>query len=288
LIDNHPSDGGAVGWLWIEHTAIVDYGDFSYDEIRPLGSTYNADYGMGRVYTYNGTFSNRVLFRGGQWDDLSLAGAFAFYLKWDSSDQFASLGFRCTTDTTVTQTYTADGKSGGGNVVVVSSVANAKLTQNINVGSSDSHDFSIIVKDNTSGNVGGEVDSSVGQLYYNGATISTDYYDMDNGWWRLFGTISGSNETREFGLLIKSGKTVVVDDVNLYVPKESTSSGPADPNNIPGWSLYVMAGPNRVGGSNFITGTSGTNSAMAYISNTSHHDDVNLTITKLSPTEMLG
>ncbi len=51
LVNNHPTDGGAAGWRWIEHTAITGYGDLSYDEIRPSNSSWNATQGMGLVYT---------------------------------------------------------------------------------------------------------------------------------------------------------------------------------------------------------------------------------------------
>ncbi len=76
LTNNLPSDGGAAGWRWIEHTAITDYGDLSYDIIRPLDSGYNANQGVGRIYTYNGASSNRVFLRGGGWGSTSYAGAF--------------------------------------------------------------------------------------------------------------------------------------------------------------------------------------------------------------------
>jgi len=46
-------------------TAITDYGSLSYDEIRPANNTWNADKGMGRIYTYNGSYADRVLLRGG-------------------------------------------------------------------------------------------------------------------------------------------------------------------------------------------------------------------------------
>ena len=71
LIQNHPTDGGAAGWRWIEHTAITGYGDLSYNEIRPSNNTWNATQGMGGVYSYNGSEASpiRVLLRGGSWND---------------------------------------------------------------------------------------------------------------------------------------------------------------------------------------------------------------------------
>lgn len=95
LTDDLPSDGGAAGWRWIEHTDIVDYGELSYDIIRPFDSSHNANYGMGRVYTYNGSSSNRVFLRGGTWHAKTHAGAFTLHLAWTAGAQSNTVGFRC-------------------------------------------------------------------------------------------------------------------------------------------------------------------------------------------------
>ena len=95
LVQDTPTDGGAVGWRWIEHTAITGYGDFSYKEIRPSNSSWNATQGMGRIYTYNGAFANRVLLRGGTWYNTTYAGAFTLLLTSYTGDQSNGVGFRC-------------------------------------------------------------------------------------------------------------------------------------------------------------------------------------------------
>lgn len=95
LVDNLPTDGGADGWRFIQHTAITGYGDLSYDEIRPSNASWNTIQGMGKVYTYNGAFASRVLVRGGRWGGSTAAGAFALMLFWDVDDTSGSLGFRC-------------------------------------------------------------------------------------------------------------------------------------------------------------------------------------------------
>ncbi|MCL4374544.1 fibronectin type III domain-containing protein [Patescibacteria group bacterium] len=85
----------------------------------------------------------------------------------------------------------------------------------MNVGDTSTYDFSVYVYDSTSGNVGGTVSSSVAQLYYNGAVVSTTYTDAGSGWWKLSGTLTGANESRQYGVLVKAGKTVKVDDFTL-------------------------------------------------------------------------
>jgi hypothetical protein len=85
----------------------------------------------------------------------------------------------------------------------------------VNVGGTSTYDFSAYVYDSTAGNVGGTITSSIAQLYYNGATISTTYTDAGSGWWKLTGTLTGANASREYGVLVKAGKTVKTDDFTL-------------------------------------------------------------------------
>jgi len=76
-------------------TAITDYGSLSYDEIRPANNTWNADKGMGRIYTYNGSYADRVLLRGGSCNNGSYAGSFAMLTNWSTGSQNDYVGFRC-------------------------------------------------------------------------------------------------------------------------------------------------------------------------------------------------
>ena len=127
------------------------------------------------------------------------------------------LGFRCASDpVAISQSFSSSsGRSGGGNTISVGTVADAKVTQSINVGAADSFDFSVYVYDTTAGNEGGTVSSSIAQLYYNGAVVSTTYTNVGSGWWKLAGTVTGANESREYGVLVKQGKTVKLDDITL-------------------------------------------------------------------------
>jgi formylglycine-generating enzyme required for sulfatase activity len=95
LVTKHPTDGGATGYRWIEHTAIQDYGDFSYNEIRPSDDLWDSTQGMGRIYSYNGSNANRVLLRGGSWPNGLNDGVFSLNLSWYNDWYNSDVGFRC-------------------------------------------------------------------------------------------------------------------------------------------------------------------------------------------------
>ncbi|MEA3514679.1 MAG: SUMF1/EgtB/PvdO family nonheme iron enzyme [Nanoarchaeota archaeon] len=96
---------------WIEFTAINTYGLLSYDEIRPSNSNWNADYGVGRLYTddnaANPTGNVHAFLRGGGSDAGANAGAFALLLSDAPSASDRKIGFRCVQAVTISDpTYT--------------------------------------------------------------------------------------------------------------------------------------------------------------------------------------
>lgn len=130
----------------------------------------------------------------------------------------AYIGLRCASDpVAISQSFSSSSgvAGGGGNSATIGSISDGKIYQSVNVGDTSTYDFSVYVYDSTAGNVGGTVTSSIAQLYYNGATISTTYTDAGSGWWKLSGTLTGANASREYGVLVKAGKTVKVDDFTL-------------------------------------------------------------------------
>ncbi len=186
----------------------------------PSNLAYNANQGVGRIYHYSNSADadNTVygFFRGGYVP--SDAGAFALGLNYAPGYSGSTVGFRCASDpVAISQSYSSSsGAAGGpGNIVTIGSITDGKLYQTVNVGDTSTYDLSAYVYDTTSGNVGGTVSSSVAQLYYNGAVISTTYTNIGSGWWKLAGTLTGANASREYGLVVKAGKTVSVDDWTL-------------------------------------------------------------------------
>jgi hypothetical protein len=216
---NQPDVSGQSGFNWRELTALTGYGTLSYDLVRPAASGYDVTYGMGRIYhNSNSAGSTTYSFlRGGPWGNTSDTGAFTLHLNLTPTNRYNSLGFRCASDpVAISQSFSSSsGRSGGGNTISVGTVADAKVTQSINVGAADTFDFSVYVYDTTSGNVGGTASSSVASLYYNGATIATTYTSVGSGWWKLSGTLTGAASAREYGVLVKQGKTVKIDDITL-------------------------------------------------------------------------
>lgn len=213
----------AASWGWCQYGSTTTPYISSWtssvvrDYVGPLGTSYNSAQGVGQVYTYkNGTSQNTTEFlRGASWRSTSGAGAFSLYLGWTADITYA-VGFRCASDpVAISQSFSSSsGRQGGGNTISVGNIADAKLYQSVNVGDSSTYDFSVYVYDLT-GTEGEEITSSDAQLYYNGSTIATTYTDAGSGWWKLSGTLTGANESREYGLLVKAGKTVKVDDFTL-------------------------------------------------------------------------
>ena len=89
-----------------------------------------------------------------------------------------------------------------------------KFVQSVNVGDTSTYDLSAYIYDLT-GTAGEEITSTDAELYYNGATVTTAYTNAGSGWWKLTGTVTGANTSREYGVVVKSGKSVKVDDFTL-------------------------------------------------------------------------
>ena len=94
-------------------------------------------------------------------------------------------------------------------------VADAKLYKVINLGDNSVYNLSVYVYDNTADNIGGKINIEIAQLYYNGLAIPTFYTHDGNGWWKLSGTLAAADEEREYGLLVRAGKIVKVDNFIL-------------------------------------------------------------------------
>ena len=176
---NQPDVSGQSGFNWREFTALTSYGTLSYDMVRPAGTTYDATYGVGRIYHNSGSAATTLygFLRGGYWNDADGAGAFTLTLSNTPSTTSYGIGFRCASDSVAPSlSYSSgSGRAGGGETITIGSLADAKFIQSVNVGDTSTYDLSAYVYDQTSGNDGGTVSSSIAQLFYNGSTVSTTY-----------------------------------------------------------------------------------------------------------------
>ncbi len=86
------------------------------------------------------------------------------------------------------------------------------LTQAVNVGNTSTYHLEAYAYTS-----GAAVTSADAELWYNGAAVSTTFTATAKaGWYKLTGTLTGANAKRNFGIMAKQGKTVYVDNFNLY------------------------------------------------------------------------
>ncbi|MFN8015628.1 MAG: fibronectin type III domain-containing protein [Acidimicrobiia bacterium] len=151
--------------------------------------------------------------------------------------------------------------------VVASPYTDARFTQSINVGDTETYTISTYVYSD-----GSAIDNSVAQLYFDGAAITTNYQSVGSGWYKLSADVGGRAENIDYGLEIKSSSTVYVDDfsVNRYSATGTLTSNVFDTERLSNWGAlnYVTSGsgtvavkarssndPNMLGAPNFSTCT---------------------------------
>ncbi len=106
-------------------------------------------------------------------------------------------------------------------------VANAGIADEygifIDPDAATTHMLSAYVYNGTAASIGGTVDNTIAELFFNGSTITTTYTDMGGGWWRLTGSLTAVDSSRPYGIQVKAGKTVYVDGVQLEAKAYATS-----------------------------------------------------------------
>ena len=214
---------------WQEFTSIISWGTLGRDAYAPANTSYTSIDGVGTIYS--GTTNNYCgitvcsIHRGGAFFDSINVGVFMAGLDFDTISESYATGFRCSSNSTATQTFSSNEgvDGGGGNEVDVSTVTDAKLTQSVYTNNS-TYTLFVYIKDKTSGNENGPINSSIAQLYDNNSAISNNYELVGGGWWKLSSTIYGSGNSRDFGIIIKAGHNVVVDQFGLNGPSTNPAS----------------------------------------------------------------
>lgn len=224
-----PICSGGGGWGWCQYgSTTTPYvsawtASVAQNKVGSSNLAYNSAQGMGQVYTY-GTGagqSTSVFLRGGYWAYTTGAGAFTLDLDWGASNTVYAVGLRCASDPVeISQSYSSSsGRSAaGGNTITIGSVSDGKIYQSVNVTDTNTYNFSAYVYNNTAGHEGEAVDINIAQLYYGGNTITSPAWtavDGETGWYKLTGTVTGVASAVDTGVLVKSGKTVIVDDISL-------------------------------------------------------------------------
>jgi hypothetical protein len=201
-------------------------GPLEYDDVAPSDSSYNSNQGVGSVFHYSlSGDSNTTVYsylRGGRWSSGINAGIFTLGLDIQPNTTSLNISFRCTTDSLgLAQNHSAtEGRSSsGGSIVAVGTITEATISQSVNLNDTvNDYDFSVYVYNNTSGEEGSVIDENadVAELSINGSAITTIYEATEDvGWYKLSGTAPASDTQQDYGLLVKTGKTVIVDDFTL-------------------------------------------------------------------------
>ncbi|MBI2314953.1 hypothetical protein HYU93_02745 [Candidatus Daviesbacteria bacterium] len=104
-------------------------------------------------------------------------------------------------------TTTYSSSSGSSKVVTVDTT---NFTQSVNVGDTNTYNLSAYAYTD-----GSAVTSSDAELFYNGSTITTTYTSVGSGWYQLTGTVTGTSSSVGYGVQVKAGKTVYLDNMSL-------------------------------------------------------------------------
>lgn len=104
---------------------------------------------------------------------------------------------------------------GGATSAKVVTVSAFDFVQSIDVG--DTEDYTLEAYVYTDGSAVTDADA---ELYVDSAAISTTYEDAGSGWYMLSADITGVNGATDYGVEVKAGKTVYVDDFSLWEYEE--------------------------------------------------------------------
>lgn len=88
------------------------------------------------------------------------------------------------------------------------------LSQSLNLGDTEDYVLSAYVYNKTSGD-SYVVNSNVVEFTVDGSTITTSYENIGSNWYRISASQQGANQIKDYGILIKDGKTIVLDDFTI-------------------------------------------------------------------------
>jgi len=186
----------------------------STDGTIPAGSITDT---LGGIYIgANNNYGSAMSFFGGS------ITAYAIYNATLTAPQISAVasamssltGYTVSKDTTTKYSGAASAKIvAGGNV--------ANFTQSVNVG--DTSTYNLIAYAYTNGDA---VTTNDVALYFDTGTIATTITPTaTTGWYKLAGTITGVASAKNYGVQVKAGKTVYLDDFSLKNSSSTSGSG---------------------------------------------------------------
>ncbi|KKU42546.1 MAG: hypothetical protein UX59_C0043G0001, partial [Microgenomates group bacterium GW2011_GWA1_46_7] len=122
--------------------------------------------------------------------------------------------------TSSTSSSDTDTKYGGSSSAKIIAVNDTSFLQSANVG--DTETYNLIAYAYTDGSA---VTTADLELYYDTDVLTTTYTPMGGtGWYKLTGSFTGEASAKNYGVRVKAGKTVYVDEVKLQVGVGSTQT----------------------------------------------------------------
>jgi hypothetical protein len=188
----------------------VYYNNLKVGSTLTMTANTNTRYGLFSTYSGN-TFDNFVVWpRSG----------------YDVPDQDLTV----TRDTGTMYAGTASAK-------LVAAAGNAaNFTQSVNVGDTSTYNLSTYAYTN-----GSAVTAADLGLYASGSAVTTTYTSAGGGWYQLTGTVTGTASAVGYGVRVKAGKTVYVDNMSLnkYASSGSLTSSIFDTGQGSNWGTLT-------------------------------------------------
>jgi len=179
------------------YTVFYNNANLGVRTISDAGIISNTRHGLFSTYSGN-TFDN-----------------FTVFPRGSSATKFSDIPAEELTATRDTVTKYSSNAS----VKLVAGGNDANFWQTINVGNTDTYNFSSYAY-----TTGAAVTAADVELYYGSATISGTYTSVGSGWYRIDGTATGIASNQIAGVRVKAGKTVYVDGFSFVSQNLTTTS----------------------------------------------------------------
>jgi len=171
----------------------------SEQTVSDAGIISNTKHGLFSTYSGN-TFDN-----------------FTLWARGSGTTKFTDAPFE---ELTATRNTTTKYNNSTASVQLVAGGTDANYLQSVNVG--DTSTYNLIAYAYTTG---AAVTTADLNLYYDTAELTTTFTPMGGtGWYKLTGSFTGVASAKDYGVRVKAGKTVYVDEMHLQVGTGTTQN----------------------------------------------------------------